>query len=76
IPQKSTFEIQGNIFLYVVGKENKVSVKKISPLYRLSNFFVVTDGITKNDLIILEGIQSLKEGEKIQTELISIPNFS
>ncbi|MCA6472336.1 MAG: hypothetical protein IM548_01865 [Chitinophagaceae bacterium] len=60
----------------MVGKENKVSVKKISPLYRLSNFFVVTDGITKNDLIILEGIQSLKEGEKIQTELISIPDFS
>lgn len=76
IPQKSTFEIQGNIFLYVIGKENKVSVKKISPLFRLSNFFVVTDGITKNDLIILEGIQSLKEGEKIQTELISIPDFS
>lgn len=76
IPQKSTFEIQGNIFLYVIGKENKVSVKKISPLFRLSNFFVVTDGITKNDLIILEGTQTLKEGDKIQTELISIPDFS
>ena len=76
IPQKSTFEIQGNIFLYVVGKQNKVSVKKITHLHRISNFYVVTDGINKDDLIILEGIQSLKEGDKVQTELISVPDFS
>lgn len=76
IPQKSTFEIQGNVFLYVVGKENTVSVKKIKPLYRLSNFYVLTEGINKDDLIILEGTQTLREGDKIQTELIAMPDFS
>jgi membrane fusion protein (multidrug efflux system) len=76
IPQKSTFEIQGNIFLYIVDNQNKVSVKRISPLYRLSNFYVVINGISEKDQIILEGIQSLKEGDKIQTELISFPDFS
>jgi len=76
IPQKSTFEIQGNIFIYTVNKQNRISVKKINPAHRLSNYFIITDGINKNDLIILEGIQSLKEGDKVETELISIPDFS
>lgn len=76
IPQKSTFEIQGNIFVYVIEAGNKVKVKKINPLFRLSNFFVTLNGIAKDDLIILEGIQSLKEGDQIQTEIISTPSFS
>lgn len=76
IPQKATFEVQGNIYVYVVDKQNKVGIKKINPVIRLSNFFVLDMGLEKTDTIILEGIQSVKEGDIIKSQLVQMPSFS
>ena len=70
IPQKSSFEVQGNIYIYQVGSDNKVSIKKINPTMRLSNYYVVANGFTEKDRIIYEGIQSLKNGDEVKTKLI------
>lgn len=76
IPQKSSFEVQGNIFIYSVNKQKIVQAKKITPLFRLPNFFVINEGLSKDDLIILEGIQSVREGDMIEVKKIPIPKFS
>ncbi len=70
IPQKSTFEVQGNIYIYLVDKNNKVYSKKINPINRLSNYFVLDKDLTKDDKIIYEGIQSIKTGDKVNYKLI------
>lgn len=71
IPQKVTFDLQEHLCVYVVDKNNTVHIKKITPLLRLSNFFVInSDAITKHDKIIYEGIQKVKEGDKIIPEFI------
>lgn len=70
IPQKSTFEVQGNIYVYLVDKNNKVYSKKINPINRLSNYFVLDKDLTKEDKIIYEGIQSIKTGDKVNFKLI------
>lgn len=76
IPQKSSFEIQGNIFVYTVDSLGKLKTKKINPAFRLSNFFVVNEGFTAKDQILLEGIQSVKEGDKISIRLTPMPDFN
>ena len=73
IPQKSTFEVQGNLYVYLVDKNNLVYSKKINPTIRLDNFFVLDKDLTKNDKIIFEGIQSVKAGDKIAYKLIENP---
>lgn len=70
IPQKSTFEVQGNIYVYLVDKNNTVYSKKINPINRLSNYFVLDKDLTKDDKIIYEGIQSIKTGDKVNYKLI------
>ena len=72
IPQKSTFEVQGNIYVYLVDKNNTVYSKKINPINRLSNYFVLDKDLTKDDKIIYEGIQSIKTGDKVKFKLIKI----
>lgn len=72
IPQKSTFEVQGNIYVYLVDKNNTVYSKKINPINRLSNYFVLDKDLTKEDKIIYEGIQSIKTGDKVKFKLIKI----
>ena len=76
IPQKATFEVQGNIYVYVVDKQNKVGIKKINPVVRLSNFFVLDIGLEKSETIILEGIQTVKEGDIIKPQLVQMLSFS
>ena len=76
VPQKATFEVQGNIYVYIVNNQNKVGIKKINPLIRLTNYFVLDRGLEKTDRIILEGIQSVKDGDIINPQLITMPRFS
>jgi len=71
IPQKSTFDIQEKTYVYVVDKNNTVQVKSVVTKLRLTNFYVIASGLTQDDKIIYEGIQRVKEGDKIIPESIS-----
>lgn len=71
IPQKSTFEIQGNIYVFLVRNDNTVEMRKIVPLHALPLLYVVGSGLTRQDRIIYEGTQKLKEGDKIIPEEVS-----
>lgn len=68
IPQKATYELQDKLYLYVVDKDNIVRSRGITIKSRLPGIFVVESGITEGDKILLEGLQSVKEDEKIETK--------
>jgi RND family efflux transporter MFP subunit len=65
IPQKSTFEIQENTYVFIVDKNNTVKMRGVIPKFRMSNIYVLESGLTVDDKIIYEGIQQVKEGDKI-----------
>lgn len=71
IPQKSTFELQDKIYVYVVDTKNVVRARLINIRQKLDNMYVVENGLTSEDKIVYEGIQSVKENEAIQTTFIS-----
>jgi membrane fusion protein (multidrug efflux system) len=66
VPQKSTFEVQGDVYLYVLDAANVVHARKISIEDRLDDTFVVGDGLTATDRFVIEGVQKLKDGARIQ----------
>jgi membrane fusion protein (multidrug efflux system) len=68
IPQKSTFEIQENTYVYVVDKDNVVHMRSIVPKIRMSNLYVLESGLSVDDKIIYEGIQRVKEGDKVSPD--------
>ncbi len=65
IPQKATYELQDKIYVYVVDKDNIVKSRNITIKSRLPDIYVIESGIAENDKILLEGLQSVKEDEKI-----------
>lgn len=73
IPQKSAFEIQDKHYIYVLDKENRVRMKAFTPSFRLQHLFVVDAGLTPDDRIIYEGIQQVKEGDRVAPKLIPFP---
>lgn len=73
IPQKSTFEIQDKIYVYVVDKNNVAHMKLVKPLYRLRFLYVIESGsLLPTDRVIYEGIQQVNEGEKVSPKLIML----
>jgi membrane fusion protein (multidrug efflux system) len=65
IPQKSTFEIQNDTYVFVVDQDNTVRARKLQIKARLDEEFVVESGLTPTERIVLEGAQKLKEGMRI-----------
>jgi membrane fusion protein (multidrug efflux system) len=70
IPQKATYEVQDKIYVYVLDQNNSVKSRNITIKQKLPNLYVIETGLTATDKILLEGIQSVKDDEKIHSEFI------
>lgn len=69
IPQKSTTDLQGKKFVYVLGDSAKVVSTEIQVMeITKGNFYVVTKGLKAGDKVVLEGFQSLKDGVAIKPQ--------
>ena len=71
IPQKATFEIQDKIYVYVVNQNNVVQSRNIVIKQKLSNIYIVKSGLNANEKILIDGIQTVKEGDKIKAKDVS-----
>lgn len=71
IPQKSTYEIQDKKYVFVIDKNNKVSSKEITITGEIPDLYVVNSGLTENDKILVDGVQKVKEGDKIKFTYIA-----
>ena len=67
IPQEATSEVQNKIFVYVVGKDNKVKYTEITvnPQNDGKNY-IVTSGLKPGDRYVSKGITSLNDGMEIK----------
>ena len=75
IPQKSTFEIQDKIFVYVVDENNVARQATINPVLRIPHFYVLQSGLKPTDKILYEGVQRVRDGDHIAIEEISTNNI-
>lgn len=71
IPQKTTFELQGKHFVYLVGADDKVKSTEIEVLAgNLKDSYVVTSGLKAGDQIVFEGIAALRNDVQIKSKLV------
>jgi len=68
IPQKATYEIQDKIYVFVVDKNGVIRSRNISISSQMPDLYVVGSGLTEHDKILLEGVQKVKEDDKIKYE--------
>lgn len=65
IPQKATFEVLDKKFVFVVDDENIVRSREISVAQEMPHVYVVDDGLTEKDTILLEGLRQVTDGTEI-----------
>lgn len=65
VHQKSVFEIQDRTYVYVLDSGNKVKMTPFLAGQRVGHYYTVNSGLTKDDRIVFEGTQSLRDGVQI-----------
>lgn len=65
VPQNAVFEVQGKQLIYVVGKDNKVKSTIITTNGVSGLNFIVTDGLSEGDVVVVEGASKLKDDMEI-----------
>ena len=66
IPQRCVIELQGIFSVLVVNNENKIESRRVKTGQKYSDFWLITDGLKANEMIVYEGIQKVKEGMTIK----------
>lgn len=63
IPQRATFEILDRVYVYVVGEDHVVRQREIEIAHELHDVFVVGDGLSPDDHIVLDGVSLIHDGD-------------
>ena len=69
IPQKSTFELQDKVFVFVVNKNNVVEQRHVALAMRFPNHYALAGGLKPGERILYEGVQLVKAGDKIPSNV-------
>ncbi len=70
IPQKATYELQDKIYVYVVDQNNTLKSRSITIKNTLPDLYVIDSGLSEGDKILLEGVQNVRDDDKIQCNYI------
>jgi membrane fusion protein (multidrug efflux system) len=66
IPQRSTFEIQGATYIFVVDPQNIAHARKVTVAHRLTDSFVIGEGLAAIERFVVDGVQKVKDGARLQ----------
>ena len=72
VPQKAVFEQQDRSCVYVVDAQNRVTLRAFRPETRLGPYYLVDSGLNAGERIAVEGIQALKDGERVQPKAVRL----
>ena len=69
IPQKATFEVLDKKFVFVIDKDNTVKQREITVAEEeIPYLFIVKNGLSVGDKILLDGLRKVKNGQKIHID--------
>jgi membrane fusion protein (multidrug efflux system) len=61
VPQRALRELQGNYSVAVVGADSKVKMAAVQPGERVGSLWVIDQGLTPGEKVVVEGLQRLRD---------------
>ena len=65
VPQRAVQEIQGTKSVLVVGADNMVALRTITPGEKIGDLLIARDGVKPGDRVIVDGIQKARPGSPV-----------
>ncbi len=68
VPQQTVFrDTKGNPFVYIVDKESKVQIRPIIIDRAIEDKWLVSEGLSAGEQVIMEGVQKVMPGMPVKT---------
>jgi RND family efflux transporter MFP subunit len=75
VPQRAIRELQGVRSVYLVDNEDKVVSRTVTATERIGNLWVIEKGLEAGDRVIVEGLQRVQPGAKVQVKVEPEPQL-
>lgn len=72
VPQRAVQETQGNKSVLVVGADNVVTLRTISPGESVGDLLIVRDGVKPGERVIVDGIQKARPGSPVNPSVAPV----
>lgn len=71
IPQRAVQQLLDKSFVMVVGDGNKSVAKNVELGNRIGSYYIVKSGLRASDMVIVEGLSSLREGMDLDVTMVT-----
>lgn len=71
IPQRAVQQVLEKTFVMTVGEDGKSVTKPITVGDKVGSYWIVTDGLSPNDIVIVEGLTRLLEGVELDVTMVT-----
>lgn len=73
VPASAVQEIQGTYAVFVVGTDGKASFSPVKLGLKFDNAWAVEEGLKVGELVIVEGVQTVKDGMTVKPQEVPFP---
>ena len=71
VPQTAVFAIQGQYEVAVVGADNKVTLRPVTPGIKTGSLWVIDGGLKPGERVVADGTQKVQEGMEVRPVLVT-----
>ncbi len=71
IPQRAVQQVLNKSFVMVVGEDNKSVSKAVTLGDKVGSYWIVTDGLSTDDTVVVEGLTKLQEGVPLNVTMVT-----
>ena len=71
VPQRSVQQLLDETFVLVVGSDGKSASKKVVLGEKVGSYYIVKQGITTDDTVIVDGLTSLQSGQELDVTMVT-----
>jgi membrane fusion protein (multidrug efflux system) len=73
VPRLAVSEIQGLFRVFVVGRDNKIEVRDVTPGRVTGNDIVIEKGLQGHETVVVEGLQKVRSGMTVDPKPFTVP---
>ncbi|WP_432646689.1 efflux RND transporter periplasmic adaptor subunit [Mitsuokella sp.] len=71
VPQRAVQQLLDKSFVMVVGDDGKSESRAVTLGQQVGSYYIVKDGLSANDTVIVEGLSSLTEGKDLAVTMVT-----
>jgi membrane fusion protein, multidrug efflux system len=73
VPQGAVEEVQGEYEVAVLDGDNRVAFRKVKAANRVGFYWVIEEGLSADDRVVVEGLQKIKTGDRVDPKDARLP---